>query len=258
MISCKTKSIEKDLCIETSYVQDSLSETKVPLIIDSSEWKALSKGMILSIDSLNLFQILLKRYNFDTICYSLDTNSLRYRFKKRDYLNEYINDSISICFIDEERRMKQYQLNSNKFVAYMNDNGFETKGTLFILLEKIDSTHYQYFTTINKYLLASIGYSFIDTIFYYNNNNFIVGKSIGGDAGDEWGVFWIGVWNNFGNLDLKYQKKWENNMLDTITNEYFCNINSSKGNIVLYQKNKLKQSEFIKLNEIVNFKSNYH
>lgn len=238
-ISCKThvsNNIENPNCIESPVGTSSIISTSNS-IIDSNEWRFLSTGLIIQKDSLEKLQLIFKRIHYDSLGYTIDTNTLSYRFKKFENIKDYLNDSFSLCYL-ENRTKNKYHFRDSLILISLNDNGFEGISSIFVLLKLINDTQFQYLFTINRNFIEGIGHNFIDTVISNKSKTILVGRSFGGDGGDIWGSIWLGVWNNFSNLEIKYFKRWENGPEDLISNKYFFTITNNSSVIEIYQNGK--------------------
>ncbi|HBO76135.1 MAG TPA: hypothetical protein DD653_15825 [Marinilabiliales bacterium] len=123
-----------------------------------------------------------------------------------------------------------------KYFIIMHDDGFESISHLFSIWKK-EGKSLCLESIIDTTIKVGIGGVSVKDILKIGFNKYLViGNTQGGDGGDSWGSFWLGILSMPDSLDLVYEKHCSG---DEMRDEYFENkIISSDSIIVLYKKEK--------------------
>ena len=142
----------------------------------------------------------------------------KFNVKMEPIMVRWIPGFNEYSFYHDSTALIPYQ---KQFIAVLHDFGFESISHIITIWEKRDSSLILE-GILDKLLYEGIGGIRIDTIVQFGQNrNIIIGTSGGGDGGDVWGSFWIGIWELPRNLKVVFEKRWNGN------SESFKNIDFS-------------------------------
>lgn len=121
------------------------------------------------------------------------------------------NNKLPIGFRTYNSTENLYFINNNLYLMLMPDDGFENINYIMTIW-KLNENDYSLESIIDTTLAVSIGGIVIDKILEINKNIFlIIGKSGGGDGGDDWGSVWFGKLTLPNSIRIIKEVNWSGN-----------------------------------------------